>query len=503
MDTSSFLAPKKWILWLVTLSLFGLGLAIRIYDLTDPPLDFHSTRQFHAILMARGMYYEENANVPEWQRELAVRQWKAEGLIEPPIMQRLAAVTYQIAGGEHLWIPRLYAILFWLTGGLALFFLARRLAGNDGAIVSLAYYLFLPYGAIASRSFQPDSLLTALIIISFWSMIRWQASRSWRWTVAAGFLAGLAILSKATAVFFIGGAWIGLILAGMGLRRALRDRQVWLLAFLTFLPYAIFHIYGMYISGELQSQFNLRFFPQLWSDPVFYLQWKGMISSTLVFEWFLVGFIAAFLLPRPEQRGLLVGAWGGYFLYGMALSYHISTHNYYQLPAIPLVALGLAAAAGLFFRNLRGPRPLLYPAIAGVLLFAVMVSAWDVRVTLKRDDFRGEPAFWTELGEKIGHDTKAIGLLEDYGYRLAYWGWVDAQPWKTSGDINLATLAGQDFDFDRTFAEQTNDKDVFVVTNFHELEHQPKLASQLQTHYPVIEQTDEYILYDLHHPLFP
>ena len=103
-EKQTVFGDKKWLLWAAVLVIFVVGLAIRFYDLDDAPLDFHPTRQLHSALMARGMYYENLPNVPEWQRKLAVEQWKQEGLIEPPIMERLAALTYQIAGGgeSHL-----------------------------------------------------------------------------------------------------------------------------------------------------------------------------------------------------------------------------------------------------------------------------------------------------------------------------------------------------------------------------------------------------------------
>lgn len=94
-------------------------------------------------------------------------------------------------------------------------------------------------------------------------------------------------------------------------------------------------------------------------------------------RWFclgLVGLVAVFMVAQPQLRAGLMGAWTGYFLYGIALPYHISTHNYYQLPAIPLVALGLAVAAGVVFRNIRTRLWLSAPVICGALLFTILVS---------------------------------------------------------------------------------------------------------------------------------
>ena len=47
--------------WLIAalILLFGIGLSIRLFDLTNLPLDFHPTRQLVSIIKARGMYYAE------------------------------------------------------------------------------------------------------------------------------------------------------------------------------------------------------------------------------------------------------------------------------------------------------------------------------------------------------------------------------------------------------------------------------------------------------------
>jgi len=502
-DSQSFFAFKKPILWLVLAGLFGLGLAIRLYDLTDVPLDFHATRQLHSAVMARGIYYENLPGIPEWQREMAVQQWKAEGLIEPPILEHLAAFTYRVMGGELLWVARLYSIFFWMLGSVFLFLLARDLTSADGAVVAFAYFLILPYGAIASRAFQPDPLMTFAIIAAVWAINRWSVRPIWKWAILAGLLGGFAILVKAVAVFFIGGAWLGLMLSDWRIKMAWRDKQVWLMGGLTVLPYAVFHIYGVYISGLLQSQFSLRFFPQMWLDPLFYLRWNGQISSVVGFEWFLMAALGIFLIRNRPQRGIVIGLWAGYFLYGLALPHHISTHDYYQLPFIPLVALGLAAGAALLLQNLRGPRPLLLAVVYGVLLFGVVIKAWDVRVTLKRQDFRSEVAFWHSLGEKIGPGTAVIGLTHDYGFRLSYWGWVNSTNWMTSADFNYRAMAGQEFDMQALFEEQVSGKKYFVVTLFNELEKQPELENLLRRGYPVYAQADDYLIYDLKNPLPP
>jgi hypothetical protein len=118
------------------------------------------------------------------------------------------------------------------------------------------------------------------------------------------------------------------------------------------------------------------------------------------------------------------------------------------------------------------------------------------------NNYRGEAAYWQELGQRIGHDKKIVELSGDYGYRLAYFGWVSGLQWSTNADDALRTLAGQtQSDFATTFAEQTSGKDLFVITSPSEWENQTELREYLTTHYPLSNQGDGYWIFDLQHPL--
>jgi hypothetical protein len=269
------------------------------------------------------------------------------------------------------------------------------------------------------------------------------------------------------------------------------------------IPYAIFHYYGVYVVKELVSEFSLRFFPNLWKDLTWYLRWNGQIATVVGFEWFLVALVGTFAIKNPAHRGMLLGAWLGYFCLGLALSFHISTHDYYTEPLIPIVALGLAAGAEAVIRSLRGPRALVYLALTGILLFAITIKSWDVVVTLKRANYASEVTFWQKLGDKLGHDASVVGLTQDYGFRLAYYGWLTPTNWMTSGDFNYRELAGSSFNMQTLFNEQAAGKDYFLVTMFNELDSQPELKQILQSGYPVVDETGDYILYDLRHPLQP
>ena len=497
--SQSSLFSRRWITNVIVGFLFLLGLGIRMLDLTDLPLDFNPTRQLFSAVKARGMYYQYASDVPAWQQEMAVEQWQAKADVEPPVIETIVAGMY-LAFGEHLWFGRIVASLTWTLGGLALFRLAQRIASIDGAIFALVYYLFIEFAVIASRSFQPDPLMVGLILYSLWAFYRWQEEKTWKWAFTVGLLSGLAIFVKNVALFPLLSAFALVILSTRGLKQAFKDPQVWAVAVIAALPTAIYMLDGLYISKDLDTAMGLRFFPELWIDPAFYVRWKNIIGNTLGFGPFIMALLGIFMTKPGIDRPLLLGTLLGYLVYGFVLPYHISTHNYYQLPLIVFIALSLSVIGKSVFQKIveiNGRSLWLDAAVVCIILFVITSKMWNIHVDLARDDFREEPQFWAELGDKLGHTTPVLGLTQDYGNRLAYWGWQRLDEWPTTGDQDLRELAGRARSFDDMFNERILGKQYFVVTNFKQFEGQPELKDKLFETYPIIEENRDYIIFDL------
>ncbi|HMN61588.1 MAG TPA: hypothetical protein PJ988_14545, partial [Anaerolinea sp.] len=156
---------------------------------------------------------------------------------------------------------------------------------------------------------------------------------------------------------------------------------------------------------------------------------------------------------------------------------------------------GLAQAA---FPALPQPHRLL-GALAGlVLLASAGMSAWDARTALKRVDYRAEPAFWAGLAEKMGRDAAVVGITQDYGARLEYYGWITPANWLTAAEFDLRRSAGQQFDLPALFKEMTAGKQFFLVTMPEELALQPEVKQLLENSYPLFAEGPGYQIYDLH-----
>jgi 4-amino-4-deoxy-L-arabinose transferase-like glycosyltransferase len=491
---------RPWV-WKISLLLALLaGFGLRMINLTNPPLDFASTRQLFSALKARGMYYQYVTDVPAATRQLAISLGNV-GIVEPPVLETIVSQTYRLTG-EYIWIGRIYSSLFWVLGGLALFLLIREFASTSAAMIGTLFYLFVPFGVIASRAFMPDPLMVALIIFSLWALFRWQNTSKWKWAILFGIFAGTALFIKNLSVFIILGGFAGVILGSKGLKRSIRDPQVWIMGVLMVLPVGIYTIYGI-LRLNLDSQFALRFFPNMWMDPAFFFRWAFIINSNIGWTVTLIAIVSIFLADPRRERPLLIGMWIGYFIFGMAFSYYFYTHDYYQLSFIPVVAISMAPSLRLLFEKFYERSSGLFPrlVLVAVVLVGLAVPVWYSRDQIVNSNYRNEPPFWAEIGDLLGHSQGVIGLTEDYGYRLAYWGWQGSTAWFTSADINLRYLAGQNIDLAQKFAQDTAGKQYFLVTMFGEFDNQPIIKDLLNSHYHVLAQTDEYVIYDLQHPM--
>jgi hypothetical protein len=97
---------KKYAFNLLILAIFALGLLIRLYDLTNEPLEAHPTRQLRAALIAHALYVKENSSLYS-ENDAALAAANDAGLIEPHVQDSIAVLTYRIAGQEFPWLGRL------------------------------------------------------------------------------------------------------------------------------------------------------------------------------------------------------------------------------------------------------------------------------------------------------------------------------------------------------------------------------------------------------------
>lgn len=496
-------------------ALLLLGFGLRMLNLNDPPLDFHSTRQLRAAIIARGMYFADLPNADPQQRQTAIDIWTTMERYEPPILERLVALTYRVLGGEHLWVARVYSSLFWVIGGAVLYALVRRALSRAGALFALAFYLILPWGVIASRAFQPDPWMVMWVLLAAYALYRWVEDdlRSWLWTALAGLFCGLAMLIKAYALYPVAGMALFLLVSqvleggptvkGIFTQAValLRRPQLWIFAGLSALLPGVYYL-GLGDRSSSFASFWILSFTGLLTDRKFYIQWLGLIRGIVDAMAFFAALLGVFLFPR-RGLALMLGFWLGYFLIGLTFPFQIHTHDYYSILLVPLVAISLAPLAHAMFSRIWQQPVILRVVFVLALLGMGGYYTWVARSQVVVSNHTAEPYPWMRMGQDLPSDGSIIALTHDYGNRLKYFGWRTVNRlWPSQGDLNLSAAAGGSGygDFAPYFEEQTAGMDFFLVTLFGDLESQPDLKAMLYDHYPIAQQGDGYVLFDLRSP---
>jgi 4-amino-4-deoxy-L-arabinose transferase-like glycosyltransferase len=478
--------------WFITLIiLLALGGLLRLLDITDPPLDFHPSRQLRNSLVARDIYYSILPSATAEQRELAQSFARAVGKYEPPVIESIVAYSY-LTTGETIAVPRVWGTLFWLAAGIALFDLMRRATSPWAALIALAYYLVLPFSVQASRSFQPDPLMTSAFVAGIYFLYRWSEEQTWKWAILAGLFLSFATFVKIVIAFFVGSVAIALVLFTLG-RNFWKSKQVWTMAVIMVLP-ALFY-YVLLNQGRSTEYFFAWTVAliKLITSTDFYTKWLAFLGTIFGLTIIFLS-IAGALIAKPRMRWLLISLWVGYLLYGLTLPFQMYTHSYYHIQLIPILALGLAVVLNPLVESVTATGGVGRVGFIALVVAVIGYQAYVARSVLVAEDFHHEPAFWSSVAEVIPADSDTIGLTQDYGYRLMLFGWRKVKLWPLT--TGLSETRNPDANYADGFAELTDGMDYFLVTSFGQLDKQPDLKKILDT-YPIAAEGDGYVLYDL------
>lgn len=492
----------------ITLTLIALMLIAflaRAYHIGSISNQFHTTRQFYTAQMVRGDYFT-TADVPDWKRAVAIAN--KPPALEPPFIQTVALIGYNLAGSEQLWIPRTFSALMWVIAAVFLFLTAKKIMRPESALVAVAFYLFVPYGLVASRSFQANPTMIALSVISYFTILHYIEEPSWKRLTYAVIATGLTNLVMIYVVFTIYPlfAWLMIQRHG-GIRPALKKPDSWLFVFFSLLPAGLYYAYGFFIAGFLNSQTGALFNPNLWAMPIYWINWVAKIGDVVGYIPIILSIQAILTTRNARQSATLRSLWLGYLVYGFIINWPIMSHDYYSMPLIPIVALSLASVVDFIIVRLQTPQlrrwvPKFALAITTLItIYGLVIYLPTTTVTpeLERELHTAEL-----VGERVEHSTHTVFLAKDYGSLLTFYGEISGYSWPMTWDYNAARLAGKPT---KTVEERFNEiigktkPDFFIVTDFFEYALQQDLAEYLSTHFTEIESTPDYIIYDLRMPL--
>lgn len=543
---SNFL-QRPLIKWFILVFLFISAFGIRLHHIAMPPLDFSSVRQYQAAHNARAYYFNTLKSVSEERRKIAeINMNRIEFKLEPRIMERLAVFGYQIVGEETLWIPRVLSSIFWIVGGIFLFLIAEKLSSFNGALFSAAFFLFMPYSILASRSFQPDPLMLMTLVISIYAILSYHEQPSKSRFLPAIIASALAMFIKPYCIFLIFGVFLSPAIKMGGIRKTIFSKHVILFSAISIMPAFLYYSYGTFVQGgDAQLHAQITFLPHLYLHAYFWKDWLVMIGQVTGYIAFVSALIGLFL-SRGLLRVVLTGLWGGYLLFGLIFTYHIHTHSYYQLQLIPVVALSLIpVAVGIKerFSSLLSSKKHIY-YLVGLLVLTALCLRYIIRSAPLQDyksylrpvgaivglntefylfltgDFEKEISAFREIGELVNHGTNNVFLTYDFGRALTYHGEFAGLPWPTEFSMQsrkemgvpvpdkeeifnsryllIRTHKSSLFNTKTVYGDYIQyTPDYFIITAFKEFDKQPDLRKFLYYNFPVLAQTEDYLIFDL------
>ena len=481
--------------------LFITALGIRLYHIDEPPLNFHATRQYRSLLIARGYYFDSSTSIPEWEKQVARFSQQKQGILEPPIMEFLVSIGYRILGGEQLWLPHVLSSIFWLMGGCFLYLIGKKIADADAALFGTAFYLFLPFAVVASRSFQPDPLMVMLMLASVWAILRYDDAPSPSRLALAAVFSSLAFVVKPGSVFVIVAAFLAVAISRHGIRRAVRSRALLVFLAITLSPTFLIYLFGVSSGTFLVNEAQKTLLPQLWISPFFWRGWLANIGSTIGFIPFIGALLGVLMFRQGMPRALMVGLWIGYMVFGLVLNYNLATHDYYQLQLVPIVGLSLGPIVALVMNHLNQIHHQLPWRIAawGILCVALLLTLADARSRLTNPDAERKVQIEQEIGAQVKHSTKTIFLSGDYGVPLEYHGLMSGSPWPLASDLEWEQLAGKpalgaEERFNAWFSQDS--PEFFIVEDLQEFGQQPDLKRFL-SRFSIVSENDDYLIFDL------
>lgn len=486
---------------LILILLFVTAFYIRLYHIDEPPLSFHPGRQYQCAIIARSMYLESSESAPQWRRNIARINREQVPKRELPIVEFIASIAYRIAGTEHLWIPRLTSSVFWLLGGVALYLLIKEITSADAAIFSTAFYLFLPYGIIASRSFQPNPLMVMLLIFSLWLMLRYHKQPTTKRLLVAAFLSALALFVYPVSLFPVFAVFIFISVYKYGIRKTIFNSRFWIFTVISILPSAIYFGYALFLGEFIKGFSRAAFVPQLLMKSSFWKGWLYQIEKVFALPT-LIGALLGVFMFRKAAKAMVLGLLLSYIVYSLMFTYHIHTHDYYQLPLVPTIAISLSAIAHVITKRLSQSCPRWYwrLPVLSVLIFAVFLSIYKVQPKLSYPYFKNRVAISKEIGDSVEHSSKTVFLAYDYGKPLRYHGELSGYNWPNAGDFKVYKLAGKpELSAEQRFKTKylNHSPEYFIVTDLSSFKQQPDLQKFLTGNFPLLVNDRNYLIFNL------
>lgn len=342
--------------WLGIILIFAFQ--VRTYHLDRPIADWHSWRQADTAAISRNFIKEGFTPLtPRFDdmsplSEGSLPNPERYRYVEFPLYNALVYLVWLVFPMQEA-MARLVSIFISLGSICLLFFTARRYLGDRVGLLSAFIYAFLPYNIFYSTVIMPEpllvfSMLGTILFFDLWLENKKSVVKNIVLGVLAISFSSTALLVKPTAVF------MGIPLAYLAYRHLgwsfFKSYKIWLFAIGTLIPFGIWrmialeHPEGIPRYKWLLNGTNIRF-----KGAFFYWIFQDRMSRLLIggsgFALLILG-----ILARGNREGLFFLSWLlAMALYVVVFATGNVTHDYYQVPIVPILSVFIAKGIDFLF----------------------------------------------------------------------------------------------------------------------------------------------------------
>ena len=513
----------------------GAGLFIREPLLNSPPKEYWTVRQYPSLLKARAIYRlmaMDNQTRTRPVETPSLSKANHIHLVEPPVRELLAARIYKVRGKEEYWPLQAMSLAAWGIGAFFLYLLCSFWRGPVMGCAAVAFFMFFPYGHLASIGIMPDVPMTGLLIAGMWSIHWYGLKRSAYRFVVSALTCSLTVFLKpgvpqfAVVLAFSFSAWSN---AGAACFKDGRNYAWGLLALGPAVVWLTMNVIlgdgwferalvegGPWINpqpGPIIDGFHpiLNIKPSYLLTLRFWRAWLGNLVTMFEPWGVCAGLAGLALLVGGKNKPVVLFGWiAGYLAQCCLTTWTTMAHDYWHLQAVPLAAIGVGALANAVYgtaKNEVSRKTLVSMAGAGMLGALLMAHEGRQETQSLDGDLWYENAC-CEIGTIVDHSPHCLFMDWDSGWSLRYFADIGGSLWPDTDQLDRFRRDGLPLlaDWEQKtlkhrmgeLAERQNAAfDYFIcMRKLEDLDNQPDLRAYLADK-PMVVQGPRYCVWDL------
>lgn len=176
---------------------FVIIFLMRLYKISNPPLDYSSWRQTDTDSIARNFAdYNFNIFCPQLNYDGPMPNYVQ---LEFQVTTFIIAIFYRIFGYSPI-IGRSIPIAFFMGSCCYLYFLVKRKSGVKIAALSVLFYGILPLNVLYSRNIMPESSLMFFTLGALYYFMEWIDKGRLKYYILSIIFSSLAVATKVPSI---------------------------------------------------------------------------------------------------------------------------------------------------------------------------------------------------------------------------------------------------------------------------------------------------------------